>query len=81
MWILAHDRVMTNWSRWRRRIAQTAGCDRCSFEREDGAHAIRDCKESKEVWPAFIPPHLHTRFFSLELKPWLLKNLCSKNES
>lgn len=47
MWILARDRVMTNWSRWRRSISQNPDCDHCNAEKEDVAHAIRDYKESK----------------------------------
>lgn len=58
MWLLAHDKTLTNWSRWHRQISLTACCDRCTAEKEDAIHALRDHKASKEVLMCFIPPLL-----------------------
>lgn len=46
LWLLAHDRVMTNWARWRRMIISSPSCGRCAAEKEDALHATRDCKDS-----------------------------------
>lgn len=68
MWLLAHDRVLSNWARWRRKLATSPCCDRCSVAKEDGIHAIRDCKGSREVWIVFLPPSLHGESFNLSLQ-------------
>lgn len=81
LWVLAHDRIMTNGVRWRRKLAACPNCARCSAEMEDGLHAIRDCSDSREVWNAFVPPVMLVNFFALELQPWILMNLEARSES
>lgn len=75
MWLLAHDKILTNASRWRRHLTSNPCCFRCDAVVEDGLHVIRDCKGSKEVWECFIPPPLWRNFFIQELQDWLLMNL------
>lgn len=78
LWVLSHDRIMTNGMCWRRGLSQSSACVRCDAEMEDGIPAIRDCSKSQEVWLAFVPPRLLRNFFSLDLKTWLLTNLSFK---
>lgn len=56
IWLLSHDKVLSNWSRWRRQLTTSQCCDRCGAAKEDGPHAVRDCKGSMEVWLSFSPP-------------------------
>lgn len=76
MWLTAHDKILTNYSRRRQRLALVRSCDRCEAMEEDALHALHDCGDSKEVWNCFVPLVLQGRFFSSQsLKEWLLLNL------
>lgn len=74
MWLLTHDKILTNGSHWRRHLTSNPCWNRCDAEVEDGVHAVRDCKESKEVLKCIIPPPLRQSFFMLGLQEWLLMN-------
>lgn len=76
-----HDRTMTNWTRWRRKIAQSPACSRCNTERKDALHSVKDCAETKEVWTIFVSPNCEQIFFTLDLRQWLLRNLCAKSDA
>lgn len=78
---MAHDKILTNWSRWRRRISSNPSCVRSLAEKEDALHAVHDCKESREVWLSFIPPILQVSFFSMDLREWILTNLTSRENA
>src|SRR4051812_40785427 len=75
MWILAHDRILSNWSRWKRKLAMNPCCSHCDGTIEDSIHAIRDCPTSKELWKFFIPQGLLSDFFSKNLRAWPSTNL------
>lgn len=80
LWMMAHDKILTNHSRWHRHIALSQNCDRCDATVEEVLHAIRGCAKLKEVWVYFVPPTLRRDFFSSQnLKEWLLQNL-KRNE-
>lgn len=81
LWLLAHDKLLSSWSQWRRKLSSSPCCHCCSAKKEDVIHALRDCLDSKEVWLKFIPPGLHHSFFSLGLQEWLLTNLTLKEGS
>lgn len=49
IWMLAHERILTNYYRWRRKHAQNPNCGRYSRNVEDTMHVIKDCKFLKDV--------------------------------
>lgn len=49
LWILAHDRLLTNYGQWRRKMTDSPGCFRCNGDIEDSLHTLRDCPSSKEI--------------------------------
>ncbi|CAN1787168.1 Putative ribonuclease H protein At1g65750 [Linum perenne] len=75
LWLVAHDRILTNVERRRRHLTDTNECQRCRIGIEDTLHVIQDCRGAREVWSYFIPPDLNTYFFSNSLQDWLLKGL------
>lgn len=79
--LLAHDKVLSNWSRWRRMLSPSPGCQRCLADKEDAIHEVCDCPDQKEVWLKLIPPDLHQSFFSMGLREWLTMNLMYKGRS
>lgn len=63
-WILAHEKLLTNCSRWRRNMSESFACCRCFGPKEDVMHMVRDCTTSFEVWSHYIPQRLMNNFFS-----------------
>ncbi|CAN1782187.1 Putative ribonuclease H protein At1g65750 [Linum perenne] len=64
LWLVAHDRILTNAEHRRRHLTDVDDCQRCRSSIEDTLRVIRDCRVAKEVWSYFIPPKLATHFFS-----------------
>lgn len=58
LWLLAHEKIMTNSKRWRRKLAQSPLCERFWQEDESAVHVIRDCRQAREVWTRLIPMNL-----------------------
>lgn len=56
LWLVVHDRILTNYARWRRRIAESSGCGICKDVFEDSLHVLRDCPEARLVWLHLGPP-------------------------
>lgn len=79
-WILAHGNVLSNWSRWKRKLAINPSCTRCEDAIEDSIHAVRDCPKSRVVWQHFVPHGLSRKFFSWNLREWLSFNLRFKKD-
>lgn len=63
LWVLAHDKLLTNYGRWRRRLADNLDCQPCSGQREEALYAIRDCPSAREIWDLILPQQLRRDFF------------------
>lgn len=50
IWLLAHDRILTNMSRRRKGLVTSPTCSRCTDEDENSLHTVRACLASKKVW-------------------------------
>lgn len=75
MWLLGHDKMLHNASRWRRGLSTSACCAICGDVWEDGMHVVRDCSRAREVWRLFNPQSSVSSFFDLEWKEWIEANL------
>ncbi|CAN1762667.1 Putative ribonuclease H protein At1g65750 [Linum perenne] len=58
LWLVGHERVLTNAERCRRYISYNPKCTRCPDHIEDLLHIVRDCKLVIEVWDAFLPHNI-----------------------
>lgn len=79
LWILAHDRLLTNYGRWRS-LADISDYQSCSGKREDVLHAIRNCLSARGVWELILPQRLRGSFFTWDRQRWLEYNLNFKDE-
>ncbi|CAN1162405.1 Putative ribonuclease H protein At1g65750 [Linum perenne] len=79
LWLVAHERVLTNGERCRRHIAQDSSCYRCSGVQEDLLHVVRDCTLAREVWRSLFPVYVVNNFFTEDLQVWLRNGLQAKN--
>lgn len=75
MWLVSCDRLLTNWSRWRRKLVQHPTCWLCGDDAETVIHVLRDCSQAKQVWASFVPNQYRVSFFSLPLMEWISYNL------
>lgn len=75
MWLVWHDRLLTNHQRAERHLAHDDSCHCCPGVVESSLHVIRDCSNARAVWDDFVPETLKGAFFSLPLLEWLHLNL------
>ncbi|CAN1842175.1 Putative ribonuclease H protein At1g65750 [Linum perenne] len=52
LWLVAHDRVLTNAERCRRHMVAVGDCQRCRGCTEDTLHVVRDCQVTHIGWKA-----------------------------
>lgn len=81
LWLMIHEGLMTNKSRWRRGIAQSPICSHCGEAQEDSLHAIRDCRYAREVWELLLPINKKMEFFKDGLQRWISANLSPSKSS
>lgn len=74
LWILSHNKLLTNYEKWRRNLREDPCCSLCGAMEETCLHAIRDCPEAKQVWLLFVETSLQQNFFLMSLEDWLLWN-------
>ncbi|GKV09776.1 hypothetical protein SLEP1_g21225 [Rubroshorea leprosula] len=79
LWLMLHDRVLTNSSRFARGIAQNDTCPRCYTHGEDILHLFRDCPVSKRIWKRWINDSLWLRWQQMNHLTWIKHNLSCTN--
>ncbi|CAN1137716.1 Putative ribonuclease H protein At1g65750 [Linum perenne] len=77
LWLVAHNRILTNAERRRRHLSATDTCDRCNMGSEDVLHVLRDCNFAVKIWRGILPHSQLQSFFSGSLHDWLFKTLNS----
>ncbi|KAH9671332.1 putative ribonuclease H protein [Citrus sinensis] len=75
LWLAIQNKLKTKAELARRHILAENQCARCKVFVEDSLHALRDYVAAKHIWLALVPFSLRDRFFSLDLKDWILTNL------
>lgn len=81
LWTVAHNAIMTNEMRWRRRISDNKCCCDCVNEVENLTHSLRDCPKARKIWEVFIKVEERELFFSQNWYTWLVSNLSSRDRS
>uniref|UniRef100_A0A6N2KYB2 Reverse transcriptase zinc-binding domain-containing protein n=1 Tax=Salix viminalis TaxID=40686 RepID=A0A6N2KYB2_SALVM len=81
IWTVAHNAIMTNEMRWRRRISDNKCCSDCVNEVENLTHALRDCPKARKIWEVFLKVEERELFFSQNWYTWLVSNLSSRDRS
>ncbi|CAN1794997.1 Putative ribonuclease H protein At1g65750 [Linum perenne] len=76
LWLVAHNRLLTNVERKRRHMTDEDSCRLCPSTAEDSLHILRDCKAAVSFWKAFLPPSIVAPFFSGNLQDWLSNFIC-----
>ena len=77
LWLVVHDKILTNKHRVERHVDDTDLCPRCGKESETSLHAFRDCELVSNIWRQLIKPNFWNDFFSADLDRWVIFNLKS----
>ncbi|CAL2279065.1 unnamed protein product [Prunus armeniaca] len=80
-WLTFQEKILTNEQWARRHLVSDPTCNICDCPTESTLHIMCDCPRAKRVWKLFVNTSQTNPFFQAEMHPWLLNNLCSKNQS
>ncbi|CAN1831532.1 Putative ribonuclease H protein At1g65750 [Linum perenne] len=75
MWLVHHDRLMTNKERNRRHISDNSDCGCCAGIEESVDHALRCCPIAKTIWLKVYSRAQSHRFFTAAFPIWWEENL------
>ncbi|XVE58507.1 hypothetical protein DITRI_Ditri04bG0175000 [Diplodiscus trichospermus] len=78
MWLVKHQRLMTNSERARRGFTLDDHCPFCSGMEETVEHVVRNCVEAKQVWETSLVSTELQFQQSLNFEEWLRHNLTGK---
>ncbi|KAK8483309.1 hypothetical protein V6N11_019422 [Hibiscus sabdariffa] len=77
LWLVHHQKLMTNVERCKRCLTLDPSCPICHTFDESTLHLLRDCPATKQIWEKLPPSCLPINFFSLCMDDWLRLNLGS----
>jgi hypothetical protein len=69
MWLVCHDRILTNSRRARMGLCH-AMCSFCGNVEETCLHALRDCTVVRNMWLSVVPYVARGPFFGGDLENW-----------
>ncbi|CAN1247078.1 Putative ribonuclease H protein At1g65750 [Linum grandiflorum] len=75
LWLVGHERLLTNAERFRRHLTPLADCHRCPSTAETISHTLRDCRFAAEVWRLLGFPISDASGWHLPFCEWLCGNL------
>jgi len=78
IWLLNHDRLLTNYNKSRMRLG-SAMCGFCGNIIENSLHVLRDCPLVMPMWLNVVPVNMRDRFFIGDLNHWIAFNM--RNEA
>ncbi|GLT67725.1 hypothetical protein SLA2020_400120 [Shorea laevis] len=79
LWLMLHNRVLTNSSRMARGLTTDDLCPRCQNGSEDILHCFRDCPSSRRVWSRWISDTLWQQWQGMDQIEWIHHNLSRGN--
>ncbi|CAN1762774.1 Putative ribonuclease H protein At1g65750 [Linum perenne] len=75
LWLVAHNRILTNVERHRRHMADETRCVRCPDAPEDSLHVLRDFHMARELWMSLIPNIQVGTLFTVDAQTWMCTGL------
>ncbi|CAN1799142.1 Putative ribonuclease H protein At1g65750 [Linum perenne] len=71
LWLVAHNRLLTNSERHRRHLAEIGSCQVCPGHEESVLHVLRDCPLASATWELLALSSGDQTFFQTPLLPWI----------
>ncbi|CAN1746300.1 Putative ribonuclease H protein At1g65750 [Linum perenne] len=75
MWLLQHDKLMTNVERGRRRLTDNLICQHCNGGEEDLNHVFRECCFASQTWNRILPHVVLGEQRTMEFKEWWIHGI------
>ena len=80
LWLLQHQKIMTNAEQFRRKLSSMPQCDICCEGVEDLDHLLQQCLGAEEVWQSLQRKGIYCQFVQEDFKDWLQKNLAGMHQ-
>ncbi|CAI0385208.1 unnamed protein product [Linum tenue] len=74
LWLVTHDRLLTNAERKKRQLTSNDECNFCKDEVETTEHIIRRCKKAGGIWNHFSSK-VTEKNTNIDFQTWLNRNL------
>ncbi|CAL1384527.1 unnamed protein product [Linum trigynum] len=74
LWLVMHDRLMTNKERAKRKLTDNQNCSQCKDVEESIEHILQQCPSAKLTWIKF-KDKLKVNRTGMDFKEWMMKNL------
>ncbi|GLT41442.1 hypothetical protein SLA2020_155080 [Shorea laevis] len=74
LWLVLHNKVLTNASRMEKGMTIDDKCPRCQNGGEDVLHLVRDCASSHQIWSRWLSEEQQERRRQLSLLEWVRYN-------
>ncbi|CAN1173012.1 Putative ribonuclease H protein At1g65750 [Linum perenne] len=71
LWLVAHEKLLTNLERKRRHLSADATCSRCTGNEESVLHVVRDCTFAGQVWDLLGIPRSDEIRTCVSIDRWL----------
>ncbi|KAK0603530.1 hypothetical protein LWI29_005964 [Acer saccharum] len=75
LWVLLHNRLLTNVGRAARGMTTDLTCGRCMAGQEDEDHVFRTCSSSSRIWEDISTSVTKSASYNSEWESWLFENL------
>lgn len=79
LWLVTHDRIMSNMNRFSHGLARTPFCGRCPNTKKSTLHLLRDCPSARDIWRQLVLRIKLTTFFTSPLHQWIRSNLATSD--
>ncbi|XP_028120068.1 uncharacterized protein LOC114317531 [Camellia sinensis] len=79
LWLILHDRLLTNQMRLKRHMTTFDLCPRCGLYSEDLDHLLRKCSFTRDIWTAIQNFNWWEEGCRQPLTEWVVSNLKNKN--
>ncbi|CAL1372638.1 unnamed protein product [Linum trigynum] len=79
LWLLNHNRLLTNAERARRHLTTNVACKICGGGPETAIHIVRDCPFARATWAGILEDEPDVNFFEPELHRWSLHYLSGRS--
>ncbi|CAN1126706.1 Putative ribonuclease H protein At1g65750 [Linum perenne] len=73
LWLVAHNRLLTNSEPHRRHLAEIGSCQVCQGQEESVLHVLRDCPLASATWELLALSSGDQTFFQTPLLPWIVR--------
>lgn len=75
LWLSAHDRLLTNSTRFKRKMSTDPMCHQCGQGEETTLHIVRHHRCAKRIWKEILQPQMMNTFEGILDSSWFISNL------